>query len=395
MPNVKELESLVDDTRWNPAIDTTKFPNVAAGAAYWSSTTDSKDPRNAWHVPFYSGGVFNTRKIVERHVRCVRGGQYGGSFGGVASSPVDFGFGTVEPGGESAPTTFTVTNTGTADMTITSIGKTDINPDDFRLQNDLCTGNSLAPSDTCTFEAVFAPLGLGDKEATLIVAAGTDAAAIATLTGTGVDSTPPTGAILIDNGAAFTTTTAVTLNLSATDSGGSGLGTMRLRNGGVTAWSAWEPFQIAKSWTLTDGAGKKTVQIQYRDNAGNISDSNPVMAGPQPYRDTIAYDPTAPTGSILINNGAATTDTMAVTLNLSAADTGGSGLRSMQFRNGGVTVWSAWEPYQVTRAWTLTSGAGNKIVNVRFKDKAGNVSDRDPVTPGAQPFFDTIQYTGP
>ena len=42
---------------------------------------------------------------------------------------------------------------------------------------------------------------------------------------------------------------------------------------------------------------------------------------------------TPPTGSILINNGAASTSTTAVTLNLLATDTGGSGLASMRFRN--------------------------------------------------------------
>ena len=42
---------------------------------------------------------------------------------------------------------------------------------------------------------------------------------------------------------------------------------------------------------------------------------------------------TLPTGSILINNGAASTAAATVTLNLSATDAGGTGLLSMRFRN--------------------------------------------------------------
>jgi hypothetical protein len=45
----------------------------------------------------------------------------------------------------------------------------------------------------------------------------------------------------------------------------------------------------------------------------------------------------------------------------------------MQFSNDNI-VWSTPEPYAITRAWTLTSGNGQKIVFVKFKDVAGNWS---------------------
>ena len=70
------------------------------------------------------------------------------------------------------------------------------------------------------------------------------------------------------------------------------------------------------------------------DGAGNLSDANPAAAGAQAYSDAIVLtDTTPPTGSILIDNGAASTTTTALTLNLSATDSGGSGVASMHFRN--------------------------------------------------------------
>ena len=64
-------------------------------------------------------------------------------------------------------------------------------------------------------------------------------------------------------------------------------------------------------------------------------------------------DITPPTGSIVINSGAAFTNSTTVILTLSATDTG-SGVASMQFSNDGAT-WSAPEPYATTKSWTLTN----------------------------------------
>jgi len=108
---------------------------------------------------------------------------------------------------------------------------------------------------------------------------------------------------------------------------------------------------------------------------------------------TVTDDMTPPTGSTLINNGADWAKTRAVTLYLSATDTGGSGIDAMRFANSGGTT-SAWEPFQTTKAWMLSSGAGTKTVWVQFRDKAGNLSDADPVKAGAQSYKDTIRYTG-
>jgi serine protease len=109
--------------------------------------------------------------------------------------------------------------------------------------------------------------------------------------------------------------------------------------------------------------------------------------GPRPdLRQAIAQLTTPPTGSIIINAGAATTNTTSVTLTLSCVDSG-SGCAQMRFSNDNST-WSAWESYNTSKAWTLTSGDGTKTVYVQFKDGLGLLS---------YPYSDTIilQTTSP
>jgi hypothetical protein len=79
LPNRNELQSLVDYSRYNPAIDTSFFPDTQA-STYRSSTTNAKYPNHAWLVDFYFGYVDDPDKDNNKYVRAVRAGQCG-SFG--------------------------------------------------------------------------------------------------------------------------------------------------------------------------------------------------------------------------------------------------------------------------------------------------------------------------
>jgi hypothetical protein len=160
-----------------------------------------------------------------------------------------------------------------------------------------------------------------------------------------VDTLNPSGTVLIENGAAYATTTSVSLTLSAQDAG-SGVSSMRFSNDAIS-WSVWESYATSKSWTLAAGEGLKAVHAQYQDRVSNPSD----LAF-----DTITLDTQAPTGSVVINGGAAHTNTLGVTLTLSASDET-SGVRDMRFSNDGVD-WSPWEAYATSKAWTLSTGDG-------------------------------------
>jgi Protein of unknown function (DUF1566) len=74
LPSVKELSSIADKTRSNPAIDTTAFPATPA-SYFWSSSPYVGNALNAWVVDFYGGGVYGYYRSFTYYVRLVRAGQ--------------------------------------------------------------------------------------------------------------------------------------------------------------------------------------------------------------------------------------------------------------------------------------------------------------------------------
>jgi NTP pyrophosphatase (non-canonical NTP hydrolase) len=89
LPTIKELLSLIDYGQYNPAINTTYFPNAAA-SWYWSSTTDVTSTNYAWNVHFGLGYVNYGDKDNAGYVRAVRGGQSGLLGNSVIDPPKNF-----------------------------------------------------------------------------------------------------------------------------------------------------------------------------------------------------------------------------------------------------------------------------------------------------------------
>ncbi len=75
LPNHNELQSLVDHTGSDPAIDGSLFPAVHSDEAYWSSTTYGGFTGVGWGVRFGSGAYAAVGKTDPYYVRAVRGGQ--------------------------------------------------------------------------------------------------------------------------------------------------------------------------------------------------------------------------------------------------------------------------------------------------------------------------------
>ena len=73
LPSVKELQSIVDYGRQDPAIDPV-FSAVLSW--YWSSSSDVVDLPGAWRVSFSTGSVvLFSKKLTYYAVRAVRGGR--------------------------------------------------------------------------------------------------------------------------------------------------------------------------------------------------------------------------------------------------------------------------------------------------------------------------------
>jgi hypothetical protein len=142
---------------------------------------------------------------------------------------------------------------------------------------DITSGASGTGSGTVQF-SVETHTGASPRSGTLTVAGQTitidqDAPA------TPLDTTPPTGTLNIDSGVAYTSSRAVTLNLSATDAVGvTGYYISESPSPPVASASGWiaiastTSYSANVSYTLTGGGdGSKTVYVWYKDAAQNVS----------------------------------------------------------------------------------------------------------------------------
>ncbi|MBI5528724.1 MAG: carboxypeptidase regulatory-like domain-containing protein, partial [Deltaproteobacteria bacterium] len=186
--------------------------------------------------------------------------------------------------------------------------------------------------------------------------------------GIAFDNREPAVASFAIAGGDWANTADVTLSMAVTDDLAIEMrisGDVAAVQGGLpNEWMAYAASQVV---TLSGADGLKTVTIQFRDAAGNLT---------PPFSDSLNLDRAAPAGTVSINNGDAKTNSAIVTLSLPAAqDT-----LSMFVANGVIADCAAVAPgdfvdYAAVKVWTLSAGAdGSREVNACFRDRAGNVS---------------------
>jgi len=145
----------------------------------------------------------------------------------------------------------------------------------------------------------------------------------------------------------------------------------------VVQFSNDENFEVASPWaavssderwkinTLRDGV--KFVYARFRDEAGNIS---------EPVSSSITLDTTPPDGRVVINDGDKFTVSQLVYLSIETKDQDVDKIRVQGHR----TRLLDFEPMpgqevrKMLQPWWLDSINGTKVIQVVFKDRAGNVS---------------------
>ncbi len=171
--------------------------------------------------------------------------------------------------------------------------------------------------------------------------------------------TPLNPSIIINNGDASTNSTLVNLTLSV-----DGATEMCFKNGTDVTWTSWEAYITTKQLYL-EGSTNNTqysIDVKFRNATGETS----------PVGDSILYLIFTPLNpSIIINNGDATTDSVLVTLTLSA-----DGATEMCFRNWTGGSWTSWEAYSTTKQLYLEGSTNNTeySVYVKFRNAAGETS---------------------
>ncbi|HXI58807.1 MAG TPA: DUF1566 domain-containing protein, partial [Polyangia bacterium] len=69
LPDVKELQTLIDESRADPAIDPVAFPDTPS-ESFWASTPLAGQPGFAWFVSFHNGVAYNSQVEAPHRVRC-------------------------------------------------------------------------------------------------------------------------------------------------------------------------------------------------------------------------------------------------------------------------------------------------------------------------------------
>lgn len=85
-------------------------------------------------------------------------------------APAALAFGSQAVGSASAAQTVTVTNTGSAALTVAGVAVTGANPTDFAKTSDTCSGATIAPAATCSITVAFAPTAVGTRSAAVTIA---------------------------------------------------------------------------------------------------------------------------------------------------------------------------------------------------------------------------------
>ncbi len=180
----------------------------------------------------------------------------------------------------------------------------------------------------------------------------------------GWDTGDPIGSISINNMAAVTNSSSVTLVLTYVDET-SGVNMVRFNDDAIGGDEPWENPVPTKEWELGTAEGEYTVAYQVMDISGRLS---PI------YTDTIFLDTADPYGTITMTIDSEWTNTREVSLDLTYGDTG-AGVAKVRFADEAVGGDEPWDNPVETKEWTLPEGEGMHTIAYQVMDAAGRVSE--------------------
>jgi len=113
------------------------------------------------------------------------------AFPDISVTPTSQDYGTLDVGSSSPAQTFTVNNTGNAELLIGPISVTGTNISDFNIQSDNCSNQTITPLGTCTVDIIFSPTSEGSKSANLTIPSNDPDTPQHSVQLTGVGTMPP------------------------------------------------------------------------------------------------------------------------------------------------------------------------------------------------------------
>ena len=196
-------------------------------------------------------------------------------------SPTSHDFGTHATGTASAPNTFTVTNSGGVPSGTISTSLSGTDAGQFAKPPDGCNGQALAPGASCTLDAVFAPLSVGAKSASLQASASPGGTASASLSGSGAApanlTISPTSH---DFGTHATGEASAPQTFTVTNSGGVPSGTISTSLSGTDAGQFAKSIDGCNGQVLAPGVGCTVDAVFAPSSVGGKSASLQASASP-------------------------------------------------------------------------------------------------------------------
>lgn len=203
--------------------------------------------------------------------------------------------------------------------------------------------------------------------------AGNSGSVIATVNN--IDKVPPTGTIVINGGATYTSSTNVILTLSADDDK-SGVSTMEFRKGSTGSYSTPESYSTTKMLTLTAVDEEKIIFVRFSDAAGNkfAASSSIILDTKAPIITIAPYATTTPTNQDVVVNA--------------SVDDGTLNASSHTFTENGTFTFIATD---------LAGNSSSETVTITNIDKTEPVITPIPVQAAAngKPFAYTVMATDP
>ncbi len=258
-----------------------------------------------------------------------------------SASPSPLAFGNQTEDTTSSAKTLTVTNTGTTNLSITTVTAGGTNKADFIIGSDTCASSTVSAGKACTISVEFAPSTTAGESATLTFADNaSDSPQTVTLTGTGVapNATASTTA-LSASGTSIAVGTSVTFTATVTPAAGTPtptgtvtfkdgattLGTGTLNGSGVATYAAASLAEGAHIITASYGGDSRnlasastsvTVTVTAASSTTTLTSSaaSAVVGSSLTFTATVkgGSGAAAPTGTVTFTDGTATLGTGAV-----------------------------------------------------------------------------------
>ena len=172
VPNKKEQLSIINFGVANNAdwLNTRGFSNVGT-SIHWASTHRNAFPSQAWYIDVATGQMGVNQKPNGMYSWAVRGGIPAPL---MTATPDALDFNNVLLNGPFPVQTVTITNSGTADLVVSSIEITGTSPTMFFAGTGATNGCALPnatviPSASCTLDVTFTPDILGVQDALLYI----------------------------------------------------------------------------------------------------------------------------------------------------------------------------------------------------------------------------------